>query len=195
MNITYYRIVSPDEGKNIMMTRDSNHEIFDDCGISIDENKIELPFKIKMLAGKECKYDRYTPEYITPSIQERLNDYYSESSLMSPELVNALRSAGVGNLQTFPVDIKDTFTGEVLGVEYLLVHVAGLVSCADMGSSEHLSIGSKYYFHKLKIDQEKTKGLKMFRLAESHSEIIVEEKVANVINSGKFAGIAAEPCN
>lgn len=197
--MTYYRIISPDEGKNIMMKRDSHREIFDTSGIAIDKNKIELPFKIKMFAGKESGYDQYDPdfegEHVQPSIKERLKDYYSLSSLMTPALVNALRDVGVDNLQVFPVEIEDAFTGETLSFKYVLVNIVGIVSCAKLESSEHLPFGSGYYFHKLKIDEEKVKGLSMFRLAESHLEIIVDEKVAKVINSGEFMGIAAEPCN
>lgn len=197
--MAYYRIISPDEGKNIMMKRDSHREIYHTSGVSIDEKKIELPFKIKMFAGEESGYDQYDPdfegEYIQPSIEERLVDYYSESSVMTPALVNALRDAGVDNLQIFPVEIEDAFTGEVLNFKYALVNIIGLVSCVDLESSEHLPFGNGYYFHKIKIDEEKVKGLSMFRLAESHLEIIVNEKVAKVINSGKFTGITAEPCN
>ena len=194
----YYRIISPDEGKNIMMKRDSHREVYDTSGIAIDENKIELPFKIKMFAGEESGYDQYDPdfegEYIQPSIEERLKDYYSLSSLMTPALIHALREVGVDNLQVFPVEIEDAFTGEVLNFKYTLVNIVGLVSCANLETSESEPFGSGYYFHKIKIDEEKVKGLSMFRLAESHLEIIVDEKVAKIINSEKFSGIAAELC-
>lgn len=195
--MTYYRIVSPDNGENILMKRVSQHEIFHTSGAYIDEKSVKLPFKVAMHAGKESGYDQYDPDFegearLVP-IHERLLDYYRLSALMSPALVDALRKVGVDNLQTFPVYIEDAFTGEPLNREYLLVNVIGLISCACLDASDHSPIGDTFYFHKLSIDENKAKGLLMFRLAESPFEIIVEEKVAQVINSGEFTGITAEP--
>lgn len=195
----YYRIVTLDEGMNIMMKRDSHKGIFHTNGTSIKQTEIELPFKVKMYAGEEYGYDQYDPdfegEFEELTIEERLADFYSESALMSPKLVDALKSVGVENIQVFPVEIKDAETEELVEVPYFFVNVVGVVACADLSASDSAPLGDGYYFHKLKINEKDTNDLLMFRLAESHLEIIVEEKVAKVINSGEFKGIEAVLCS
>jgi hypothetical protein len=197
--MSYYRVVSPDGGENIMMKRDSHREIFDTSGILIDTRNLELPFKIKMFAGSESGYDQYDPdfegEYEQPSIDERLTDYYSESSLMSSVLVESLLDIGIDNLQVFPVEIRDADSEEILEKPYFLVNIVGVIACAKLNSSEHSPIGSGYYFHQLEIDENRVNGQLIFRLSESQFEIIVHEKVAKIINSGEFKGITAELCS
>ncbi len=195
--MSYYHIVTPDNGENILMKRISHNEIHHTAGSIIDENSIELPFRVSMYAGKESGYDQYMPDFkgeakLVP-VSERLLDYYSASALMTPALVKMLRDTGVDNLQTFPVYIEDDFTGEPLDREYLFVNIIGLISCTSLDASEHNPIGESYYFHKLRIDESKIHGQLMFRLAESPFEVLVEEKVAQAINSSEFRGIVAEP--
>ena len=197
--MTFYRLTSPDGGENIMMDRDSHEDIFDTSGKLIDTTNLDLPFKIQMHAGDEYGYDQYNPffegEIKELSITERLVDYYSLSSLMSDKLVNLLVESGVDNIQIFPIEIEDASTGEVLNFSYSLVNIVGLVSCAKMDESEHSPIGNSNYFHELQIDEKKTNGQLIFRLAESRFEVIVHEKIAKLINEGGFTGLVAVPCS
>ena len=54
---------------------------------------------------------------------------------MSDELIDALRSAGAGNLETFEAVIEEVGTGRVHR-GHKAVNVIGLVSCAGLGASD-----------------------------------------------------------
>jgi len=195
----YFRITSPDNGENIMMSRSSDRKIFHTSGAFIDTKQITLPFQITMYAGEDAGYDQYDPDFEGEpevlTLEDRLLDFYSESSLMTPKLIEALQQAGVQNIQLFPTEIKEHGSGKVLEKEYLLVNILGLVLCADIDNSDHDPIGETFYFHNLKLDESKTNELPIFRLAESPFEIIINEKVAEIINKGNFKGIGTELLN
>ena len=197
--MSYYRIVTPDEGMNIMMKRASHREFFHTNGTSIDATTLQMPLKIEMYAGKEYGYDQFDPDFdgdeVELTLDERLADFYSESALMSEKLTKSLLALGLDNLQVLPTEIIDAETNELLSLPYNLVNVVGVVSCADLDASDASPFGDGFYFHKLIINESKTNGMQIFRLAESHLELIVSESIANVINSGEFSGIAAIPCS
>lgn len=194
--MSYYRWVGVDTGENIMMKRVSHRGISTTGGSVIDPEALELPLEIEMWAGEEHGYDQYDPDFdgelVEQSLQDRLQDYYRLSSLMTPELVNTLRAAGVEQLQTFPVKITDAMSGETLDREYLFVNITCVVSCADLESSEQDAVGDAYHFHSLRIDEAKTQGAPLFRLAESPIEVIVNEKVSRTLREGNFAGLDLE---
>jgi hypothetical protein len=121
-----------------------------------------------------------------------LFDYYSGDNLMSRRLVVALAQAGVDNLQLFESLLVNQDTGEVR-TDYVTVNVVGLVSCASLSDSETSPIGSSHYFHELVIDESKTHGLRLFRLAESFVDILVHESVAHTIMNGPFIGLTFMP--
>jgi len=152
-----------------------------------------------MHADEDYGYDQYNPffegEIKELSIEERLVDYYSEASLMSEKLINVLVENGVNNIQIFPIELQDANTGDVVNFSYSLVNIVGLVSCARVDESKHSSIGDSNYFHELQIDETKTDGQLIFRLAESRFEVIVNEKIAKLINDGDFKGVVAKPCS
>lgn len=121
-----------------------------------------------------------------------LLDYISAQCLMSRALVATLEEAGVDNLQIFDAPLTDREKDEINNA-YCVVNVIGLVEAADMDSSESLPLGSGEVFTKLVVDKEKAQGLLMFRLAESQTDLIVHERVANVIKAGNFRGVALTP--
>lgn len=107
--------------------------------------------------------------------------------LFSKELVQALRSVGVNNLQTFPVSIVER-EGLDIDQEYLAVNIVGCIKCVDMNKSEHTDIAGQqvFAFRQLVIDETKTQGQLMFRLAESLTSIIVHEKVKTYLDKQNF---------
>ena len=113
--------------------------------------------------------------------------FHDSIPLFSKELVQALQSAGVNNLQTFPVSIVER-EGLDIDQEYLAVNIVGCIKCVDMNKSEHTDIAGQqvFAFRQLVIDETKTQGQLMFRLAESLTSIIVHEKVKTYLDKQNF---------
>lgn len=117
--------------------------------------------------------------------------YVRNCSLMHKDMVAVLKSAGVGNIQTFPASVRHPET-EFSYHDYLVVNILDLVACADLQKSQTDPLGPSYYFHKLKIDESKVGGLLLFRLAEYSFEIIVHPKVAKALIDCNFNGLLIE---
>ncbi|HET9985775.1 MAG TPA: hypothetical protein VFQ38_19410 [Longimicrobiales bacterium] len=99
--------------------------------------------------------------------------------LLREDMVAALREAGVDNLDVYDAIIHDRDTG-VDHRNYKAVNIVGAVACADLGASQHVAHGEPVIdvdFDGLVIDESKTGGALMFRLAESINGIIVHESV------------------
>jgi len=192
----YYRIVATENGENILIRRATQREVITTEGKYINEGALDVPVKIEMHVGENAGYNQYTPgltdEVEFVNFEDRLLDFYQLVPLMSKRLIDAFREAGVDNIQSFPVKIENIETKEVLNKEYLLVNVVGLISCANLEGTEYVNLGDAYDFIDLKIHKDKAKQLPLFRLAESPYEIIVNGRIANIINSEKYKGISAE---
>jgi len=101
--------------------------------------------------------------------------------LMTERLVNALREAGVDNLQAFDAVIRDPRTNRVV-TDYKVVNVVGVIAAADMGKSKLYEPPDgapliDVSFDSLAIDEKRAGGQLLFRLAESLSAIIVHDRV------------------
>ncbi len=106
--------------------------------------------------------------------------------LMIKELVAALQSAGVDNLDTYPVVIHSE-TGVPDCHDYLAVNIIGAIAAADLDKSEYDDEDEDFdglfdvMFDYIVIDEDKAKGQLLFRMAESVSTVLVHEKVVNVL--------------
>jgi hypothetical protein len=142
------------------------------------EEELELPFQFTMKVRH--------PGGVRD--EPRMYAYFPGTELMSRDLLDALRTAGVDNLQTFPALITEE--GRPGGIEnYEVVNVLGLVSCADAGRSVAVPLATASYFDKLVIDPARTRDLLLFRLAESMMDILVHERVAKQIIPRQFLGL------
>ena len=113
--------------------------------------------------------------------------------VMHNSLVEALQSAGVNNLELFPARITNPNTGEV-HEDYQAFNVVGLVSAADLENSTLMNEADTPTlldtdFDSLVIDESKTMGFRLFRLAENCSAIVVDEKVKAAIEERGIPGI------
>jgi hypothetical protein len=161
----------------LMKPEDNLHETLM-SGAPADRADLTLPWPFTM----RCDHDPDT----------HLADYYSSRHLMSARLVEAIRGAGVDNLELFPAVITHKATGKIID-DYLVVNVLGLVSAADLGASKGRPLAAGRYFEELVVDPGKARDLLIFRLAESPIEILVHEKLARVITDGGFVDVALEP--
>lgn len=119
--------------------------------------------------------------------------YYEEGiPVMRDDVVAALQRAGVDNLQLFNAVLRDPKSGTEYR-DYKAFNIVGLVSCADMARSERMPTSDSTIgdvdFHALVIDETKTRGLLLFRLAEAVNAIVVHEKVRAEIEAAQIPGI------
>jgi len=113
--------------------------------------------------------------------------------LIHKSLLEALTAAGVNNLELFPARITNPNTGEV-HEDYQAFNVVGLVSAADLEKSTLMNEADTPTlldtdFDSLVIDESKTMGFRLFRLAENCSAIVVDEKVKAAVEERGIPGI------
>jgi hypothetical protein len=169
-----------------------------DCNVYLER---AFGGRVSFTRGELLPADLATPLRFTMEVdldtdgnpmEPRLDAYFPEESVMDKRLVAAMQAAGVDNIQTFPAVLTNARTGQVIN-DYFVVNVVGLVACANIEESETEPLADVYYFHNLVIDPKKTRGMLLFRLAESQMEIIIDEKVARAIENGRFIGLVLEP--
>ena len=113
--------------------------------------------------------------------------------VFSDRLVGALRNAGVDNLQLFPARLHNPQTGEQWQ-GYQAVNILGLVSCLAIAESKAKpDLPPLYAFDlsDLVIQEARTGGALLFRLAESPSVVLLERRVGDALLDSRpeFRGI------
>lgn len=127
----------------------------------------------------------------------KLSFYKPVMPLFRKEIVAAMREAGVDNIDCYRAEIRDAKTGEV-DEDYIAVNIVGLVSAADLSRSESDDPSGTGMidmdFDSLAIDEQKARGFKMFRLAESTSGIVIHRTVKEHLESkGGFGLVFVHP--
>lgn len=118
---------------------------------------------------------------------------YGEKAVpvMRDDVIAALASAGVDNIQYFDAVLKDPESGAEYR-NYKAFNIVGLVACADMGASQLMGIAPPRMgdidFASLVIDESKTGGALLFRLAENIGAIVVHERVKQAIEAAGIPG-------
>lgn len=118
--------------------------------------------------------------------------YYAEwIPVMRDDVIAALGSAGVDNIEYFDAVLKNPKTKEEHS-NYKAYNIVGAVAAADKGKSKRMpgstSTMGDVDFDSLVIDEKKTRGLLLFRLAESLGAIVVHEKVRKAIEIAEIPG-------
>jgi hypothetical protein len=131
------------------------------------------------------RFDKAPPTPIQvglhPDSPDLLMPMFDRSILLfTDELISALAEAGVDNLDCYDAVIVHPKNGKRF-TNYKAVNIIGLVVAADLPASTYKAhSGSTLVdvdFDSLSIDESKTRGLLMFRLAECVTAIVVHEKV------------------
>jgi|SRR2546429_5997063 len=131
---------------------------------------------------------------LDPTRPGNLRAMYDDAAypLMRDDLVEAVHSAGVDNLQLFSAVIKDPSTG-AQHTNYKAFNIVGVVAAADMdkavlmGTSDATMIDVD--FDALAIDDNKAAQFRIFRLAESVSAIIVDAAVKEEVERRAIPGM------
>jgi hypothetical protein len=100
--------------------------------------------------------------------------------LMTDAMIEAIRASGVDNLDVYDAVLIDPIENVRHG-NYKAVNVIGLVAAADLGKSKWKATSGEPLidadFDSLAIDEAKTQGALMFRLAECVSAIVIHQRV------------------
>lgn len=118
--------------------------------------------------------------------------------VMTVEFLDALRSAGVDNIDVYDA-ILESADGNVRLSGYKAYNIVGVVSAADLGKTE-FSPGNPSRqidasIRSLAVDETKTKGLLLFRLAESVDTILIHNSIKAALETRKFIGVSFTPPN
>jgi hypothetical protein len=119
---------------------------------------------------------------------EMVSMFHGAGLLMTDPLVDALKEAGVDNLDTYQAVIRDPKSNRTW-TNYKAVNIIGVVSCADMAKSNTTAPADELIdvpFEGLAIDDMRAGGALMFRLAEAVGGIVVHEKVRAHLQQAGF---------
>jgi Immunity protein family (Imm11) len=118
--------------------------------------------------------------------------YYEQAvPVMRADVIQVLRKAGVDNIEYFDAILENPLTGQP-ELDYKAFNIIGAVAAADMGASELMGTSSSTIgdvdFHALTLDESRTGGLLLFRLAEALNAIVVHESVRKAIEAAGIPG-------
>lgn len=130
---------------------------------------------------------------IQPGYEEADAPVFEESpQIMTAEFYEALRSAGVDNIDVYDAEVQSK-DGAVRLPGYKAYNIIGLVSAADLAKTEFApdnpSRQMDASIRSLVVDESKVKGLLLFRLAESVDTILVHRSVREVLEKRSFKGV------
>lgn len=160
---------SPEEADHAQFTLSDDDELSWITGRRFAEPP-KLPFRLSIEPGE----DGVLPELTDVPIP-----------LMTPRLAAALGQAGVANIDFYPTEIHNLETGAILR-DLLAFNLIGLVAAADLEKSLYAAPDGLLLsvdFDSLVIDEAKTRGALLFRLAESVNGIVVHETIKNAIEA------------
>ena len=144
------------------------------------------------------RFDRTVPEPIRlewdPEAEGPLKALYKPViPLFRRDLLDAVRAAGVDNLDCYRAEILDTKTGRI-NHDYMAVNIIGVVAVADLEQSVYEDPWGQGLidmdFDSLVIDPKKAGGRKLFRLAECVSGIVIHRSVKEYLESKGGFGLS-----
>jgi hypothetical protein len=103
--------------------------------------------------------------------------YESPAFIGTQAFLRDLLQAGVDNIETVPVVIRNVATGAE-NRDYVLMNIVGRVACADMGRSTHRSLGpGMTIMDELVLKPGSFSGLHLFVADEDTDVMIISEQV------------------
>jgi hypothetical protein len=113
--------------------------------------------------------------------------------LFSQRLLQCLRSAGIDNIDAYPMLLRRKDTGELIE-DYQAVNVIGCVDAVDLGASVYRRrFGKPYFTGPVAVDPARCKGFEVFRLLHGPGFIVVNERIAAVLRQGSFKALLLQP--
>lgn len=105
--------------------------------------------------------------------------------LFRDDVLETMSEFGISDIETYDVEVYDPDNNEIY-TNYKAVNIIGLIAAADMKKSQVTAQGD---FDGLSIDESKTRGSMLFRLAESTNAILVHEDLKNHLEKNGFTHI------
>jgi len=142
--------------------------------------------------GVRCPYQVKEPIlcHLDPESGSTMPDLIPSSPLFSQRFIDALKRAGVRNMDIYDAEVIDRKHGKTYS-QYKAVNIIGLVSCANLENSEYAPNSKPPFmkFERLVIDESLTLGLPLFRLAEATQFILVSEQVKLAVEEANLLGV------
>jgi hypothetical protein len=128
--------------------------------------------------------------YLDPRSGPVMPDWIAGLTLFSQRFVDVLKSAGIRNMDIYDAVVIDRERDKRY-TNYKAVNIIGRVSCADLEKSEYIPDYEPplMEFEKLVIDESRTMGVPLFRLAESVGFILVSGRVKQAIEAAGLLGV------
>lgn len=170
-------------------------DLFGDAtGIEI-EGHTELSAQFDWIEG--IKFDRPFPGdtfMLDDAYGSNYPDFFDTSiPVMSSRLVDALVAAGVSNLDSYPVVLRNPGDGTERA-DYLAVNIIGRVDAIDLSRSPHeLQRGKPEFNGAMIIDSQRTAGLMAFRLPYGPGFIVVAESVTQRLRKLSLDSVLLQP--
>jgi hypothetical protein len=132
--------------------------------------------------------------YIEPSNSGAMQDLIEAPlPLLSARLRDALRGAGVDNVDMYPAEITDQKSGNVF-TDFVAFNIVGKIAAADLaktvfapGTDARMTDSD---VDSLAVNEGAAGGALMFRLAESVNAIVVHERVQEYVEAAGIDGVA-----
>lgn len=136
------------------------------------------------------RFEKPPPVPLRPRLRMRRDSVLAEMwkaplPLMTQRLHQALLACGVANLDVYSAVLLDPRSGQEY-TNYVAFNLIGAVAAADLRESKHSAPDGPMIsvdFDSLVIDENRTRGALMFRLAEAVNGIVVHESVKQGIEA------------
>ena len=159
----------------------------------------ELPEDICFLSGEWVNIKPKSPFIVEVDVEkgETPGHYFKKSvPILSKAFISVLTEVGIDNFQTFPVTLRNSKSGEEWH-DYYAFNVLGLLDSMDMKNSTFdelmegdIEDGVAELLHvtDMKIDENKTKGILMYRDIRDPVDIIFDERITDIFRVNKPEG-------
>lgn len=145
------------------------------------DQRIAEPVEVTLKPYRPDDQSREIAEYIKGTIP-----------LFRDDLIRGLQEAGVDNLDLYQAVLIDPDDGKRY-TTHKAVNIIGVITAADLGRSDAIiNPGGAVIdvsFNSLVVDEAKTKGVLMFRLAESPTTILVHRSVKDHLRQRGFTAL------
>lgn len=111
-------------------------------------------------------------------------------TLFSDTLKDAMGAFGIDNIDYHPVELQHPVT-KVVEQGYWLANIIGIVSCVDTTRSVIVPrpSGGKGWLKSFYVDPARASALRIFRLAEDPTLIVIDEPLRSHLRSLELAGV------
>ena len=167
---SYFRLMPDYKNLDIYIKQKNNlsRKVVTNRGVPVKESP-EQPF-VFLVEADEQGVDVVIPPFS------------SAGPIFSVDIVNDLQKNGVDNIEVFDAVFVDSSSNQTIESNHKVVNILGRVKCANLDNSKYESIAGSQYFHKVEIDIDEARGLKLFRLQEMPTTIVIHESLKEIFS-------------